>query len=363
MHSIVDFLSRQSKTTLFVIAFVSAVVIGFFDYITGQDYYFFIFYAIPIFLITWYIGKPQGYMMALFCLVAWFLDDTLDRPAFADPFVPIWNLFVKFGFYIMLIEALSALKQSLQREQETELRNLEHDLDIARQVQQRLFPQSAPQMSTLDYCGACRPASKIGGDYYDYFLLGNSRLAFSIGDVSGHGISASLLMASVEAYVRSNSHLYGNNIKTFIREMNSFLFQSTEDNKFVTFFYSVYDDKTRKMIYVNAGHNPPFLLNGNGFEKLDKGGLLLGAVENAVYEQGEVNLQAGDLLLLYTDGVTETMNEKEELYGDERLKKVISDNKTRNAESVKQNLLEAVKKYAGLRPQEDDITVIVVKGK
>jgi sigma-B regulation protein RsbU (phosphoserine phosphatase) len=363
MHSIIEFLSRQSKTTLFTIAIVSAVVIGFFDYITGQDYYFFIFYAIPIFLITWYIGKPQGYMMALFCLIAWFLDDTLDRPVFADPFVPMWNIFVKFGFYIMLIEALSALKQSLEREREAELRNIEHELDIARQVQQRLFPQSAPELSTLDYCGVCKPASKIGGDYYDYFLLEKDRLAFAIGDVCGHGISASLLMASVEAFVRSNSHLYGDNLKTFIAKMNSFLFQSTEDNKFVTFFYSIYDDKTRKMIYVNAGHNPPFLLNDGGFEKLDKGGLLLGAVESAVYEQGEVNLKAGDLLLLYTDGVTETMNEKEELFGDERLGKTISRDRIGDAESVKEYILETVKKFAGSHPQEDDITMIVVKGK
>jgi sigma-B regulation protein RsbU (phosphoserine phosphatase) len=363
MHSIVDFLSRQSKAALFVIAFVSAVVIGFFDYITGQDYYFFIFYAIPIFLITWYIGKPQGYMMSLFCLVAWFLDDTLNRPVFADPFVPMWNIFVKFGFYIMLIEALSALKQSLEREKETELRNIEHELDIARQVQQRLFPQSAPEMLTLDYCGVCKPASKIGGDYYDYFLLGKGRLALAIGDVCGHGISASLLMASVEAFVRSNSHLYGDNLKTFIREMNSFLYQSTEDSKFVTFFYSVYDDKTRKMVYVNAGHNPPFLLNRNGFEKLDKGGLLLGAVESAEYEQGEVNLGAGDLLLLYTDGITEAMNVKEELFGDERLEKTVSGNRSGNAESVKEYILETLKKYAGSHPQEDDITMIVAKGK
>jgi len=145
--------------------------------------------------------------------------------------------------------------------------------------------------------------------------------------------------------------------------MNSFLFQSTEDNKFVTFFYSVYDDKTRKIIYVNAGHNPPFLMNGSGFEKLDKGGILLGAVESAVYEQGEVNLNAGDLLLLYTDGVTETMNDKEELYGEERLEKMISDNKTGNAESVRQDILTALKKYAGSHPQEDDITMIVIKGK
>jgi sigma-B regulation protein RsbU (phosphoserine phosphatase) len=363
MHSIIEYLSRQSKTVLFVIAFVSAVVIGFFDYITGQDYYFFIFYAIPIFLITWYIGKPQGYMMSLFCLIAWFLDDTLNRPAFADPFVPMWNLFVKFGFYIMLIEALSALKQSLEREQETELRNLEHELDIAREVQQRLFPQSAPEMSTLDYCGICKPASKIGGDYYDYFLLGNGKLAFAIGDVCGHGISASLLMASVEAFVRSNSHLYGENLKSFIEEMNSFLYQSTEDSKFVTFFYSVYDGKTRKLIYVNAGHNPPFLLNNIGFEKLDRGGLLLGAVESASYEQGEVNLNAGDLLLLYTDGVTESMNEKEELFGDDRLKAVIKDNKSGNAESVKQEVIKALKKYTGSHSQDDDITMIVVKGK
>lgn len=363
MHSIIEYLSRQSKTVLFSIAFISAIVIGFFDYITGQDYYFFIFYAIPIFLITWYIGKPQGYMMALFCLVAWFLDDTLNRPAFADPFVPIWNLFVKFGFYIMLIEALSALKQSLEREQETELRNFEHELDIAREVQQRLFPQSAPEILTLDYCGECKPASKIGGDYYDYFPLGNGKLAFAIGDVSGHGISASLLMASVEAFVRSNSHLYRENLKSFVGEMNTFLYQSTEDNKFVTFLYAVYDDKTRKLIYVNAGHNPPFLLNKNGFEKLDKGGLLLGAVENASYDQGEVNLTAGDLLLLYTDGVTESMNEKEELFGEERLKLVITKNKERNAASIIQGVIDALKKYTGSHPQDDDITMIAVKGK
>jgi len=363
MHSIVEFLSRQSKATIFTIALISAVVIGFFDYITGQDYYFFIFYAIPIFLVSWYIGKREGYMMSLFCLVAWFLDDTLDRPAYADPLIPVWNIFVKFGFYIMLIEALSALKLSLEREKQSELKRIEHELDIAGQVQQRLFPQFAPEMPTLDYCGICKPASKIGGDYYDYFVLGNGKLAFAIGDVCGHGISASLLMASVEAFVRSNAHVYGDDLKMFIAQMNRFFYQTTEDDKFVTFFYSVYDNNTRKMIYVNAGHNPPFLLSERNFELLNKGGLMLGAVDGAVYEEGEVNLETGNLLLLYTDGVTEAMNEKKELYGDERLRRTVVNNRTHPANHVQQVILEAVKKYSGTHPQEDDITMIVVKGK
>jgi serine phosphatase RsbU (regulator of sigma subunit) len=362
MHSMVEFLSKQSKTSLFVISFAAAVVIGFFDYITGQDYYFFIFYAIPIFIITWYIGKPQGYMMALFCLVAWFLDDTLDRPVYADPFVPMWNIFVKFGFYIMLIEVLSALKLSMARERLAELKRIERDIEIARQVQQRLFPQSRPPMSTIDYCGVCKPASRIGGDYYDYFLLSDRKLAIAIGDVSGHGISAALLMASVEAFVRSNSHAYGDNLKSFIAGMNSFLYQSTEDSKFVTFFYCVYDDSVRKLVYINAGHNPPFLLSNGSISRLDRGGLLLGAVDNAEYEQGEVNLNAGDILLLYTDGVTEAMNGKEELYGEERLKETLLNNCNAKAETLQSVILEALSSYSGARAQDDDITMIAVRG-
>jgi serine phosphatase RsbU (regulator of sigma subunit) len=363
MHLIVEFLSRQSGTALFVISLTAACVIGFFDYITGQDYYFFIFYAIPIFIVTWYVGKPQGYMMALFCLVAWFLDDTLDRPIYSDPFVPMWNIFVKFGFYIMLIEVLSALKYSIEREKQAELKRIERDIDIARQVQQRLFPQTAPPMLTIDYCGLCKPASKIGGDYYDYFLLGNGKLVIAIGDVCGHGISAALLMASVEAFVRSNSHIYGDNLKLFITKMNSFLYKSTEDNKFVTFFYSVYDDIKKKLIYVNAGHNPPFLLNKGTISQLDRGGLLLGAIDNAEYEQAEVNLNTGDLLLLYTDGVTEAMNEKEELFGDDRLRDTMLKNSNSNAGTIQSVILETVKSFSGIHPQEDDITMIVVREK
>jgi serine phosphatase RsbU (regulator of sigma subunit) len=363
MHSIVEFLSKQSKTALFVISFTAAVVIGFFDYITGQDYYFFIFYAIPIFIITWYIGKPQGYMMALFCLVAWFLDDTLDRPVFADPFVPMWNIFVKFGFYIILIEVLYALKLSIEREKEAELKRIERDIEIARQVQQRLFPQTRPPMLTIDYCGICKPASRIGGDYYDYFLLAEGKLAIAIGDVCGHGISAALLMASVEAFVRSNSHVYRDDLKSLVTGMNRFLFQSTEDDRFVTFFYCVYNDRTRKLTYINAGHNPPFLLSNGAISRLERGGLLLGAVDTAVYEQGEVNLNPGDLLLLYTDGITEAMNGNEELFGEDRLRKTMQNNYNANAETFQSAVIASVKNHAGAHPQEDDITIIVVKGK
>ncbi|MEP6788049.1 MAG: SpoIIE family protein phosphatase, partial [Acidobacteriota bacterium] len=213
-----------------------------------------------------------------------------------------------------LTEAIA--KEAAQKER------MNTELEIAREVQERLFPQELPVVAGLDYFGACRPALGVGGDYYDFLELPNGKLGIAIGDISGKGIGASLMMASLQASLRGQSIHFGDDLAALLTQINSLLYETSTTNRYATFFYSQYDPATRKLDYVNAGHNPPFLIRADGeVVLLETGGPVVGMLPSMIveYEQGEIDLKPGDLLVGYTDGISESMNPAEEEWSEDAM--------------------------------------------
>lgn len=240
------------------------------------------------------------------------------------------------------------------------------DLEIAREVQERLFPQEYPPIAGLDYAGACRPALGIGGDYYDFILLANAQLGIAIGDVSGKGIPAALLMASLRAYLRGAQTIHHQtDLTKVMATLNNLVYDSSTANRYATFFYGEYDAASRVLTYVNGGHNAPMLFRQSGAGKevarLDTGGPVIGLMEDCVYSQGTVTLEPGDVLVAYTDGISEAMNAADEEFGEDRLQDAVRPNRTAPARDVIDRLMRAADTFVAGAPQHDDMTVIVVR--
>jgi serine phosphatase RsbU (regulator of sigma subunit) len=256
--------------------------------------------------------------------------------------------------------ALEAERRAQAAKLEAE-RRAAHDLAIAKQVQTRLFPQHQPLTRTLVYAGICHPARSVGGDYYDFLHLGSRRLGLVVADIAGKGMGAALLMANLQAALRSQCATAWQQPERFLQSVNRLLHENTADGDYATLFFAVYDDETRKLRYSNCGHPPALLLRGNhGVERLGPTCTVVGLFENWDCAMEERVLVPGDALLLYTDGVTEAMNDDGEEFGEERLLAAVG----RHRELSPHELLAAVVQHArGFSPHEqaDDITLIVAK--
>jgi sigma-B regulation protein RsbU (phosphoserine phosphatase) len=243
-----------------------------------------------------------------------------------------------------------------------EQRELRKEIQIAQDVQARLFPQERPPLRTLDYTGDCRSAHGVGGDYYDFLALGPSHLGITVADIAGKGLSASLLMASLQALVRSHAPSLADNLREFAREVNRHLCESTDDARFATLFFGIYDDETRTLRYLNAGHNPPILIRAGGeIQRLGVGGMVLGLFEENRYEEGRVALEKDDLLVIFSDGIVEAANRKEEQFGDAALVDVIKRNNSLPPGELLSRIAEEVDGFAGPVPPADDMTLIVAR--
>jgi sigma-B regulation protein RsbU (phosphoserine phosphatase) len=200
----------------------------------------------------------------------------------------------------------------------------QRELEIARDVQQRLFPQVYPVVPGLDYAGACRPALEVGGDYYDFVMLSPTDLGIAIGDVSGKGVPAALLMATLRAFLRGQTIGGERDLAGMMLNLNSLVYESSETNRYATFFFARYNAATRVLDYVNAGHNPPMVFrtcagHSPTLLRLDTGGPVIGLLQECGYEQGTIVLEAGDLLVAFTDGISEAMNTADQEWGEDRL--------------------------------------------
>jgi phosphoserine phosphatase RsbU/P len=239
------------------------------------------------------------------------------------------------------------------------------DIEIARDVQQRLFPQEYPPISGLDYAGACRAVLGVGGDYYDFILLSKTQLGIAIGDVSGKGVPASLLMATLRAYLRGAQTIHHQaDLTELMRNLNKLVYDSSDANRYATFFYGELDTTSRALTYVNAGHNPPMVFRrADGSQevlRLDTGGPVIGLMENCVYRQGCVTLTAGDVLVAYTDGISEAMNAADEEWGEERLMDAVRPNCAVTARTIIDRLMTSADTFVAGAPQHDDMTLLVV---
>jgi sigma-B regulation protein RsbU (phosphoserine phosphatase) len=242
-----------------------------------------------------------------------------------------------------------------------ERERLSRELEIAREVQQRLLPQTLPEIAGLDYAAICRAAQGVGGDYYDFLALPDGNLGIAIGDVSGKGVPAALLMASLQASLRGQAISGSADLATLMSNLNRLIYEATPSNRFATFFYGQYEARSRRLTYVNAGHDPPMLFRGDRVIRLDTGGMIVGWRPEVTYTAQTLELEPGDLLLAFTDGISEARNAQEQEWGEARLVAAASAARHLPAGELLRHILAEVDAFAAGAPQFDDMTLVVAR--
>jgi phosphoserine phosphatase RsbU/P len=237
------------------------------------------------------------------------------------------------------------------------------ELEIAREVQERLFPQEYPPVLGLDYAGACRPALGVGGDYYDFVWRSHTEIGIAIGDVSGKGIPAALLMATLRAYLRGQTMGGEKDLAGMMSNLNELVYESSAANRYATFFYGRYDATTRRLNYVNAGHNPPLVFRPGAREviRLEACGPVIGLIQSCQWTEACVSLQPGDLLVAFTDGISEAMNRNDEEWGEERLIETVGSFDTQPAQQMIDRIAAGADQFVAGAPQHDDMTLVVLR--
>jgi serine phosphatase RsbU (regulator of sigma subunit)/predicted enzyme related to lactoylglutathione lyase len=240
-------------------------------------------------------------------------------------------------------------------------RRATQELEIAKQVQARLFPQTLPVLRTLDYAGICIQARHVGGDYYDFLALGQQRLGLLIGDISGKGIAAALLMANLQANLRSQFALACEKPELFLRSVNKLFYENSVESAYATVFFADYDDTARRLRYSNCGHLSALLLrHDESLERLDSTGTVLGLFKEWSGPTVECQLFPGDTLALYTDGVTESFSPTGEEFGEQRLIEALRRHGEISSQAVLASVVEEIRMFSP-HEQYDDITLIVAK--
>ena len=288
-----------------------------------------------------------------------------ENPAWGGTFTsfedPDGNLFGLEGFDEVR-RSLESRRQAHAEKLETE-RRVAQELEIARQVQARLFPQIQPELRTVEYAGVCLQARQVGGDYFDFLNLGPQRLGLIIGDVSGKGIAAALLMANLQASLRSQSACAFDQPEALLRQVNRVFYDNTGDNAFASLFFAEYDDATRRMSYANCGHLSGLLLRRDGsVERLESTTTLLGLFKEWNCTMREQELFPGDVLALYTDGITEASNERGEEFGEWCLIESLRQHRDQSCQALLTAVVDEVRRFSP-QEQHDDITAIVAKFK
>lgn len=249
-------------------------------------------------------------------------------------------------------------------EEHSRRERLENELTIAREVQAQLFPRERPKVPGVEVDAICRPARIVSGDYYDFLPLGPTRLGMALADISGKGISAALIMASLQAALRSQALLGQHepgHTGEIVARLNEHLFRSTSEERYATLFYGVYDAATRTLEYTNAGHPPPLYLAGQETRRLTAGGTVLGLFSHCQYEQETIAISPESLLVLFSDGVTESENAGGEEFGEKRLLDVVRRNRDAAALEVLRALVTTAEAWTGAAEQTDDFTIMVAR--
>jgi serine phosphatase RsbU (regulator of sigma subunit) len=235
------------------------------------------------------------------------------------------------------------------------------EMAIASEVQRKLLPQHMPRLETLDYAGSCEPAWSVGGDYYDFLDMGKGRVGFVLADVSGKGVSAALLVANLQASVRSQYVIGLENLEKLFRTVNKLFYESVTPGFFATMFFADYFDATRRLRYVNCGHCPAFLVRADGTcDELGSTATVLGMFEHWNCTVGEAAMSSGDTLVVYSDGVTEARSGSGELFGDQRLLAAVRANTNLPAAALLKAIAAAAHNFGG-KEQEDDLTLLVAR--
>jgi sigma-B regulation protein RsbU (phosphoserine phosphatase) len=278
---------------------------------------------------------------------------------------PFNNRFTEEDLKVLTtIASVASIKIENDRllDERLEKRRMEEELKVASEIQMRLQPFAPPKIDGWDMTGVSFPCREIGGDYYDFIhRKRDSHLIVAVGDVSGKGTGAALLMSSLHAAVRAQSQTRAS-ISEVMGEINEYIFENSPSNKFLTLFYGELDPATGTLSYSNGGHNAPiFVRRGGEVERLDKGGLPIGMMQGVVYQEASVAFEAGDVLVIYSDGITESINERDEEFDEERLIEVVKNNLGRSASGVRDRIDEALSRFVGTTAPVDDMTLMIIK--
>jgi len=286
---------------------------------------------------------------------------------------PVWGgVFTRFedldhnSFALVSLDEISRAIEAQRRAIAAKLeadRRAAHELEIAKQVQARLFPQVLPQVQTLEYAGICIQAREVGGDYYDFLSLGRDRIGFALADVSGKGIAAALMMANLQASLRTQSAMAWDEPHRFLQSVNHVFYENTAENAYASLFFGAYDDEARLLRYANCGHLCALLLRRDGaLERLDSTCTVVGLFQDWKCSLAECKLFAGDTVALYTDGVTESFNDAGEEFGEQRLIDALRQNRGLSPENLLDSVVQEVRQFSA-REQHDDITLIIARGR
>jgi serine phosphatase RsbU (regulator of sigma subunit) len=360
-------LARLPKGVLTAGCFLSVGLLWWVDYATGPDLSPLVFYAVPVVVLVWFAGRRAAVWLSFVAAFAWFLADSMTGRVYAHPAIPFWNGLEKLIFFLLLTQIVATLKAALEREKLARQEFLERELRIAKQVQERLLPRTPPWLATLECAGLCRPARGVGGDYFDFLPLDGRRMGLAVGDVSGKGLSAALLMASLQGILRSIVSVRSDGASQVVADTNRQLSTLTEENRFVTLFFGIYDESRSELVCVNAGHNPPLLLRAGArdaaFERLAPNGTVLGRFPDAQWGQQTVRVGAGDLLVAFTDGLPEATNAREEEFGQERLETAVRRHRDLPLAELCEAIFDDVAGFLEGAPATDDLTLVALRGR
>ncbi len=301
--------------------------------------------------------REKGYLVGLLLLAGVLF--LLGRNLIRGSLVVSWGLaFSGATIVAVLLLVMNRFRLELV-ESRRELARKEAELSFALKVQQELFPRQLPSTGGLEFSAVCLPASGISGDYYDVLQLQDGRLIFVVADISGKGISAAILMANLQAFLRVVASS-GSPPGEVCQQLNLHLHQVTDASRFATIFYGEWHPRERRLRYVNAGHNPPFLLGRRGVQTLRRGGVPLGIFPDYEFETGEVSLNPGDLLALFSDGITEAGAREGREFGEERLYSLLNSRDGQSLAEIEARVLQAVRAWSG-DEVEDDMTLMLIR--
>jgi sigma-B regulation protein RsbU (phosphoserine phosphatase) len=262
---------------------------------------------------------------------------------------------------IIATQSAQVLERSRLAEEEKAAIRMREDMRVAELIQEGLLPHGDPEIPGYDVAGASLAAGHVGGDYFDFIPLKDHRWAFALGDVSGKGVPAALLMANLQATLRSQV-LQDTSCHLCVSNCNRLMYLSTTHDRFATLFYGRLDLRSSVLTYCNAGHERPYHLSADGkITRLTAGGLAVGILEEFEYQDDIVILQPGDTLVIFSDGVTDMINEQDDAFGEKRLEKILLGNLEKTAKELVDQILAEVQEHAGNEPAFDDVTLVVLK--
>ena len=345
---------------LAMLTFGSLAIVGYADFVVKTVSLGYL-YIVPLVLGAFVFRLPTAFGLVLACgaLADWL--GPFEHTGFEHTARNLLTL-VGFAVVVLVVDRLSSQRMELTEIVRRQRDELEREIELAAAVQQRLLPAAPPAIPGFDIAGQMIPARIVGGDYFDYIGLPSGGLGLAIADVAGKGVAASLLMSSVQMALRVDSATTPHP-NQLVQNLNQVLNEVTDTGRYVTLFYGKLDVAQSELEFTNAGHLPPLLLRRRSPEPtfLEVGGTVVGLFEQSQYDAARVRLEKGDVLVLYTDGITETTDSTGEQFSVDRLTALVRDHASEVAQELVKTILEAVSRFRGDKDLEDDLTLVVIK--